>query len=1097
MVPGVKLHELIDRRSLLGFALIALVRAAALVLFAAGLTQGVAAVAANTILPASSGLMASAGALLLGLTAWVQGVFGRNRARVVIERERAELVGALTGESSPLGTSRDAGMALTATRQLDKVEGFYLQFVPALAQTAVIPLVLGLVVLSQDWLSALLVLLTLPLIPIFMVLIGQHTVENTKKSTEALLRMSQHFAELARGLPALVGLGRSRAGHDSLISISREYRRATVKNLRVAFLSALALELVATLSVALVAVVIGVRMVKGDLGLEVGLLVLILAPDIYNPLREVGSSYHAAQDGLEALAQSRAQRARAVNTVTSTGDTDSGHAADDTAPANPQWDAATARLQELTEDPDSVPFLALSGPSGAGKSTVLGRWLEANYRDRNILWVQQLPLFTEPTVRAELGQAPDAAINAALERFGLQDLAERHPSWLSPGEQRRLALARAEVQRTRDSLVVLDEPTAHLDGARRADVIQWLHELRGATPVLVASHDRDVKDLADTTIALTPRETPSTIAESPNGDPALQFSLPEPIKTKPAAVIEAPGADAPDSDATSADDAERTRTGWGAVLDLTRGARWRLLAAVLTGALASMAAIALSALSGWLIVRASEQPPILFLLVAIVGVRFFGLARALLRYLERLVSHDVVFDLQGKWRAAVWKYLSERALSLKERLTPAASVNALVVKVDELRDALIRAVVPVAGLPIVLVAAAAVTAIFAPSLLWIQLLGVAVSVLAGVGFSLITEARARRLQRGLRADLVSATLDTLSQRDYLRVHRTLGHKLEHLRELDRQAVPAENALAGSTGLAAALITAVQALTAALMIPIGASTAVAAPLLLTIVLMQIALTEPIMNAQSAAGWWFPVLALAKDIPHGEHANPGHPATEAINAVELHQVSARWGEDLPLAVESVSAGVRRGEWLSITGPSGSGKTTLLAIMLGFLRPESGSVAVNDAPRMLAPGELAPRVAWCPQEGHIFDSTIRGNLALSRAGEVGEEQMWAALKTAGLAHMVASRAGGLDAKVGPAGSWLSGGERQRLAIARAVLAGADIVCLDEPSAHLDEPTARELQDQLRTHLSGHGVVQVTHQDSDVRAADTRLDLGTVTHS
>ncbi len=217
--------------------------------------------------------------------------------------------GNATGSSSGAGlassalraTAGQGGGTVLATRGLDALDNYYTQFLPALVGCAVVPLLIGARILFADWVSALIIVLTVPLVPLFMVLIGWYARDRVERAAGALATLSNHLVELAKGLPVLVGLGRARAQTEALRRVSDEYRSTTMATLRVAFLSALALELIATLSVAVVAVFIGIRLVQGGIGLETGLLVLILAPECYLPLRELGTAHHASEDGREAM----------------------------------------------------------------------------------------------------------------------------------------------------------------------------------------------------------------------------------------------------------------------------------------------------------------------------------------------------------------------------------------------------------------------------------------------------------------------------------------------------------------------------------------------------------------------------------------------------------------------------------------------------------------------------------------------------------------------------------------------------------------------------------------------------------------------------
>ena len=196
-------------------------------------------------------------------------------------------------------------MAALASRGLDALDNHYATYLPALVSAAVVPAVVGLRILFADWVSALVIVLTVPLVPVFMVLIGKHTEERVAQAAAGLDRLSNHLVELARGLPALVGLRRAGQRRRALRDVSEAYRASTLGTLRTAFVSGLALELIATISVAVVAVFIGLRLVHGDMALAPGLLVLMLAPECFMPLREVGSAFHSAEDGVEALHRTR------------------------------------------------------------------------------------------------------------------------------------------------------------------------------------------------------------------------------------------------------------------------------------------------------------------------------------------------------------------------------------------------------------------------------------------------------------------------------------------------------------------------------------------------------------------------------------------------------------------------------------------------------------------------------------------------------------------------------------------------------------------------------------------------------------------------
>jgi ATP-binding cassette subfamily C protein CydCD len=204
--------------------------------------------------------------------------------------------------------------------------------------------------------------------------------------------------------------------------------------------------------------------------------------------------------------------------------------------------------------------------------------------------------------------------------------------------------------------------------------------------------------------------------------------------------------------------------------------------------------------------------------------------------------------------------------------------------------------------------------------------------------------------------------------------------------------------------------------------------------------------------------------------------------AAPGLAFEGVSAAWPGGDPVFT-GLSAVAGPGRWLAVTGPSGAGKSTLLSVLLGFLPPAAGQVRVTG------------RAAWCPQEAHLFDSTLRGNLLLGRSATEGPEQaegdMAAALAAVGLSGLVSRLPAGLDTRIGPGGAFLSGGERQRLAVARTLMTGAEVILLDEPTAHLDAEAGRAMLADLRSGLADRTVVLVTHNVADIRPEDELLEL------
>src|SRR5690606_34463657 len=226
---------------------------------------------------------------------------------------------------------------------------------------------------------------------------------------------------------------------------------------------------------------------------------------------------------------------------------------------------------------------------------------------------------------------------------------------------------------------------------------------------------------------------------------------------------------------------------------------------------------------------------------------------------------------------------------------------------------------------------------------------------------------------------------------------------------------------------------------------------------------------------------------------------HPT--ATRRLALDDVTIRYPGVAHAAISGVSGAVERGRWLVLDGPSGSGKSTLLSAVMGALRPASGAIVADSLPlTALEERVWRDRVAWCPQDAYVFDSTLRGNLLLARARDDAprDEDMRDALRRAGLGSLLTSLAEGLDTRVGAGGSALSGGERQRLAVARALLTRSDVILLDEPTAHLDEPTAAVMMRDVRAASADRIVLLVSHRAVDRQDDDeiVRLAASTPAH-
>jgi ATP-binding cassette, subfamily C, bacterial CydD len=474
-----------------------------------------------------------------GVLAWGFELAGRRAASSVLSELRLALVRRRLRDQPFALDGVEAGeVTASAVQGVDGLEAYFARYLPQVVLASIIPLAVLAWVGTIDLTSAGVMLLTLPLVPVFMWLIGRYTEERTLQRWQALRLLSGHFLDVVRGLPTLQAFNRSQAQARVLADVGERYRRTTMATLRVGFLSGSVLELAATLGVALVAVTVGVRLAGGSLGLQAGLTVLVLAPELYLPLRRLAAEFHASADGL-AVAERMLELLDAPPAVAAGGRL---------VPPIPR--EAPVRFEAVSFAYPSRPGLvldgldlqllpgetvALVGPSGSGKTTVaslLLRFAEpssgrvtvggidlAECRTelwrRLIAWVPQRPTIFRGSVlenirlgdeSASHGAVRDAAVMAGADRFirslpsGYETLVGDGGRPLSAGERRRIALARAFV---RDApLVILDEPTADLDRVSADVVAEAVERLRAGRTVLLIAHRPEIVEHADRVVVL-------------------------------------------------------------------------------------------------------------------------------------------------------------------------------------------------------------------------------------------------------------------------------------------------------------------------------------------------------------------------------------------------------------------------------------------------------------------------------------------------------------------------------------------------------------------------------------------------------------------
>ena len=1032
------------------------------------------------------------------------------------------------------------------TDGLEQVDAYVARYIPQILYAIMFPLIMGIAIVDTLPIIGIILIITVPLIPFFMILIGKQADRLNKEQWERMSFLSGHFLDVLQGITTLKLFGRAKDQIKVIGRLSEEFKDSTLRVLRVAFLSALVLELVSTISTALIAVYLGLTLLDGEISFFSAFFILLLAPEFYTPFRQLGAAFHTGMAGKTSIlkyeefmnrqpslpigGQSQLKgkvQAIEIKDLTFTyADSENG-------------------VQHISLEAKRNSPIMLVGESGAGKSTIahiIGGFLTApkgsvtidgldlcdidiEWWRQQITYVSQHPHIMKGTLRDVLSfgmNVSDEEIIEACKEVQLLDVINRQQDGLdtvigegglglSGGERQRVALVRAFLRK--GQVLILDEVTAHLDVKTEAIISSAIKRLMDNKIVIIIGHRLQTMHWASTLYVLKHGriiqqgsyvkllavdgyfkdlvtsglgEFSSTIEEQLKTEKSFSLEHREEIDN----LIRVDNQDAYvlGKDTIQTPEVSTSKLGiqgWKLLFTVLSPAKWSLVLALIFTFLTVFMNVGLLTVSAWLLASAALQPGLTYLSLAIVGVRFFGVSRAVCRYFERYTSHRMAF--QGLYGLRIWFYahLEPLAPAILKRFGAGDMLGRIMGDIEVLQFFYLRTLIPpAAAIALTILVAYGVSTIdnslVAPIVLAALVLGLVLplGVYAHNKQSLTAIGPQQGEYKSLLSDTMGSLEDVISYGNEQLVYDRIQHMMSTI-DANKGIIERGMNLGNTLFLGGVQITVV----------------------IVAILAANALTgawASVMVAVAAIGTqaWFE--ALQPMIAAVHHGAESKVATSRLTALadepipvvepnapkpfnanrEITFTDVSFGYDPHRRIyEHLRLDIKQGQSIAIVGASGSGKTTLFN-MLERLYDYSGSIYVGDVElKDISIDTWRNALGTITQDTYIFHASFEDNIRLARP-DASEADLEYAIDRASLRSVVERLPDGIHTIVGSGGHGLSGGERQRVALARLFLRKPQVVLLDEPLEGLDQVTRKALHRDLMEYVQDKTCLYITHQ-------------------